>query len=204
MASAWAVSRGKRVVDLVGAGTALVAVAPLMGAVAATIWLVDGGPVTFQQARAGQHGRGFSMIKFRSMRVGAQEERPGLQDRNEADEPAFKLRDDPRVTRLGHWLRRTSLDELPQLLHVLRGEMSLVGPRPAALDEVEAWRDDARRRLEVRPGMTGIWQVSGRSELDGATWLRMDLRYVDEATLALDLALLLRTLPAVLSGRGAW
>lgn len=196
--------RVKRGMDLVGAAAGLVLAAPFLALCAVAIMAQDGGPVLFAQERVGQGGRRFTLYKLRTMVLDAEALKPTLRARNEADEPAFKLREDPRVTRLGAWLRRSSLDELPQLWCVLRGEMSLVGPRPATPDEVEKWTANARRRLEVRPGLTGIWQVSGRSELDGETWLRMDLAYIDRASIALDLWLLLRTIPAVLSARGAW
>jgi len=196
--------RLKRAIDVVGALTGLVLTAPVLGACAVAITVQDRGPVLFAQTRIGQGGWPFTMYKLRSMVRDAEALKPTLQARNEADEPAFKMMQDPRVTRLGAWLRRTSLDELPQLWCVLRGDMSLVGPRPATPDEVARWSPEARRRLAVKPGLTGIWQVSGRSELDGRTWLAMDLDYVERASIGLDLWLILKTVPAVLSGRGAW
>lgn len=196
--------RIKRAIDVGGSLVGLLATAPLLGALAVAIRLQDGGPVLFRQTRAGQGGQPFTMYKLRSMAVDAERLKPDLRALNEVDLPAFKMRRDPRVTRLGAWLRRTSLDELPQLINVLRGEMSLVGPRPASLDEVAQWDPRARRRLEVQPGLTCIWQVSGRSELDGDTWVTMDLDYIDRWSLTLDAWLLVRTVPAVLSGRGAW
>lgn len=194
----------KRAIDVVGASVGLALAAPVLAACAVAIRLEDGGPVLFAQRRAGRFGRPFTMLKLRSMRVGAEADRDALLDHNEADAPAFKLRRDPRVTRVGRVLRRTSLDELPQLVHVLHGTMSLVGPRPPT--EAEAGTYDATRwrRLAEKPGLTCTWQVSGRSELDGATWLAMDLAYVDGWTVSGDLALIARTVPAVLSGRGAW
>lgn len=193
----------KRVVDVVGAAGLLVLAAPLLAGLALAIRLTDGAPVLFVQDRVGRDGRRFRMAKLRTMVPGAEEALPALREANEVDGPAFKLRADPRVTRLGRWLRRSSLDELPQLWHVLTGEMSLVGPRPALPAEVgegEAWR----RRLAVRPGLTGLWQVSGRAALPWPRWLALDVAYLDGWTIGRDLVLLARTLPAVLSGRGAW
>ena len=193
----------KRGLDLLGAVVLLVLVAPLLAALAVAIRVADGAPVLFVQDRVGRDGRRFRMAKLRTMTPGAEEHLEALRDANEVEGPAFKLRADPRVTRLGRWLRRSSLDELPQLWHVLTGEMSLVGPRPALPDEVgdgDAWR----RRLAVRPGLTGLWQVSGRAALPWVRWLALDVAYLDGWTLGRDLVILARTLPAVLSGRGAW
>lgn len=193
----------KRALDVVGAAVGLVLVAPALAALAAAVRLQDGGPAFFVQERAGLHGRPFRMLKLRTMVPDADARRAALEPFNETGGPPFKMRDDPRVTPLGRWLRRWSLDELPQLLHVLLGDMSLVGPRPATLDEVARYDRRQRRRLAMRPGLTCTWQVSGRSELDWATWMALDLRYVDTWTLARDLEILARTVPAVLSGRGA-
>lgn len=156
------------------------------------------------QTRTGLHGRTFRMFKLRSMRVGAEALRQDLDAVNEVDGPVFKLRQDPRITGLGRWLRRTSLDELPQLLNVLRGDMSLVGPRPPLPDEVAEYEPWQLRRLSMRPGLTGLWQVSGRSAVPFERWMALDLEYIDRWSLWLDLELLLRTVPAVVSGRGAW
>lgn len=194
----------KRALDVVGAAALMVATAPLLLALLALIRLVDGAPALFVQTRVGRHGRPFRMVKLRTMVPGAEERLPDLRARNEVDGPAFKLRADPRVTRLGRLLRRSSLDELPQLWHVLRGEMSLVGPRPALPEEVEGWPAEARRRLAVRPGLTGLWQVSGRAALPWDRWIATDLAWLSSWSLAGDLLLLARTVPAVLSGRGAW
>jgi len=194
----------KRLIDVVGASIGLMLLAPVAAALALAIRLDDGGPVLYAQERAGRFGRPFVMYKLRTMRLGAHEERDALRDQSDVDGPVFKMMADPRVTRLGAWLRRTSLDEVPQLLNVLMGEMSLVGPRPPLVEEVERYERWQLRRLSMRPGLTCIWQVSGRSTLSWDEWLALDLRYIDEWSLMLDLRLMARTLPAVWSGVGAW
>jgi lipopolysaccharide/colanic/teichoic acid biosynthesis glycosyltransferase len=192
----------KRAIDLAGAAAGLVLSAPLLAVLAALV-AADGGPVLFAQERVGEGGRRFRMWKLRSMRPGAEGELPALRPRSDVDGPAFKMREDPRVTPVGRWIRRFSLDELPQLWNVVRGEMSLVGPRPPLPSEVEAWPGAARRRLSVPQGMTGLWQVSGRADLPFDQWVALDLEYVDRWTPWLDLWLLARTVPAVLRGTGA-
>jgi exopolysaccharide biosynthesis polyprenyl glycosylphosphotransferase len=195
---------GKRVLDVALSAVLLVLTAPLIGLVALLIGLDSRGPVFFAQERMGLGKRRFRMHKFRTMVVGAEGRLPQLEHLNETEGPTFKLRNDPRVTRIGRFLRRSSIDELPQLWNVLRGEMSLVGPRPLPLRDVEGFEDDRhRRRFSVRPGLTGLWQVSGRNELSFDTWMELDLEYIDRWSLALDLRILARTIPAVLSGRGA-
>lgn len=181
---------------------ALVAV-PLMVVIAIAIRLDSSGPIFFRQKRVGAQGREFSMVKFRTMCVDAEEKLAALQ-RDAGNDVLFKMRHDPRVTRVGRILRRYSLDELPQLINVFRGEMSLVGPRPPLLREVEAYEPDAVRRLRVKPGLTGLWQVSGRSDLTWDESLRLDLWYVDNWNLALDMQILFRTARAVLRGSGAY
>jgi len=193
----------KAVFDRVLAAVLLLLLSPLLLLVALMVWMFVGRPVFFVQRRGGLFGRPFSMLKFRSMRVGAEHEQRDLQHRNEMDGPVFKMANDPRVTRFGRILRRTSIDELPQLLNVLAGEMSLVGPRPLPLDQTRALHGGHRRRLAMRPGLTCLWQVSGRNQISFAEWMTLDLRYVDGWSLSLDLAILLRTIPAVLSARGA-
>jgi lipopolysaccharide/colanic/teichoic acid biosynthesis glycosyltransferase len=193
----------KRLLDGVGAFAGLVFALPALLLTAAAIRLDDGGPVLFRQVRMGRRGRPFVLWKLRTMRVGAEAELAALRPRNEANGPVFKLRDDPRVTRVGRWLRRMSIDELPQLVNVLRGDMSLVGPRPALPDEVARYEPSWRRRLSVRPGLTGPGQVAGRSDLEFRTSLALDLAYVDRGNLGSDLWLLLATIPAVLRARGA-
>ncbi|MFD9130431.1 sugar transferase [Kitasatospora sp. NPDC059571] len=192
----------KRAVDLAGAATLLLLTLPLMAAVYLLIRATCPGPAVFRQVRAGRHGRPFAMLKFRTMHHGAHAARAALAPQNEAGGHLFKLRHDPRVTRVGRLLRRLSLDELPQLVNVLRGEMSLVGPRPLLLED-SGYTGRARDRLLVAPGLTGLWQVRGRSNLPWEEMLRLDLHYVENLSLRLDLGILLRTVPAVLTGRGA-
>jgi exopolysaccharide biosynthesis polyprenyl glycosylphosphotransferase len=193
----------KNVIDRVGAAIGILIGAPLLIAIAIAV-RTDGGPALYRQERVGVGGRKFRMIKFRSMRVGADRELALIASRNEGDGPLFKMRRDPRVTRVGAILRRYSLDELPQLFNVLTGSMSLVGPRPPLPREVESYGDDARRRLLVPPGMTGLWQVSGRSELSWEETVRLDLRYVENWSVTLDVLILWKTVNAVICGRGAY
>lgn len=194
----------KVVVDRLGALLLLLVVAPLILAVAICIKVEGRGPVFFRQIRVGRHGREFTMLKFRSMVVDAEERLAGLVLTNDGAGPLFKLRADPRVTRVGAVLRRYSIDELPQLINVLTGRMSLVGPRPPLPEEVVTYGSDAQRRLLVRPGLTGLWQISGRSDLSWDQSVRLDLRYVENWTLALDAHILWKTIGAVLSSRGAY
>ncbi len=196
-------SRGKAGFDKVGAVLLLVIVSPLWLVVAAAILLTTGGPVLFRQRRTGWRGETFCLLKFRTMVDGADRRKADLANCNESDGLLFKIHDDPRVTRLGRLLRRTSIDELPQLWNVLRGDMSLVGPRPLPV-RPDAFVGRDRRRLEVRPGLTGLWQVSGRSELSWDESVDLDLRYVDTWSHGLDLAILARTPMAVVRGRGAY
>lgn len=193
----------KRAIDVVGSASGLLLLSPLLAAVAAAVKLSDRGPVFFRQERVGLNGRRFTLYKFRTMVVNADKMKQELLDRNEVDGPVFKIRDDPRVTPLGRVLRKTSMDELPQLWNVLRGEMSLVGPRPPIPSEVDQYERWQRRRLSMRPGITCLWQISGRSELDFESWMKLDLQYIDHWSLALDFIILLKTVPAVLSTRGA-
>ena len=195
---------GKRILDIVGASVGLFLAAPLLLLAALAILLDSPGPIFHRAVRVGRGGRKFRFLKLRSMRVGAEELRGLLLHLNQAQGPAFKLHDDPRVTRVGRILRKTSLDELPQLWHVFTGEMSLVGPRPPFPEEVERYEPWMLRRLSVRPGLTCLWQVSGRSDLPFDEWMRLDLEYVDRCSFLMDVAILLRTIPAVLSGRGAY
>lgn len=193
----------KRLVDIVGAVILLIAGFPLFLVIALAIKLTSRGPVIFRQERAGFHGRRFRMYKFRTMVRGAERMRDQVGHLNDMTGPVFKAADDPRLTRLGRGLRKLSLDELPQLLNVLKGEMSLVGPRPLPVYEASRIKGAQRRRLAVRPGMTGLWQVSGRNAVDFDAWMQMDLFYVDHWSLGLDLKILLRTIPVVLRGEGA-
>jgi exopolysaccharide biosynthesis polyprenyl glycosylphosphotransferase len=193
----------KAVIDRVLALVLLVTLAVPMLLIGLVVRITSPGPALFRQVRVGLAGRPFTMYKFRSMVDGAEAQRDALA-RNDLDGPLFKDRDDPRVTRFGGWLRRHSLDELPQLWNVLKGEMSLVGPRPMLPSEVEELPDRAARRTLVKPGITGLWQVSGRSEVQWSQAIRLDLYYVENWSLSLDFVILLRTLLAVLQGRGAY
>ena len=193
----------KRLVDMLAAGCALVILSPLLVATALAVKLTSRGPILFRQERVGLHGRRFHMLKFRSMVVNAEAKLAELAKLNEQSGPVFKIKRDPRVTAVGRFIRKYSVDELPQLVNVLRGDMSLVGPRPPIPAEVakyEAWQI---RRLSVRPGLTCTWQVSGRNTIGFEDWMMLDLRYIDHWNLATDIALLVKTVPVVLTGRGA-
>lgn len=194
----------KRTSDLLFSLAMLVAAAPVMLTAAVLIKATSRGPILFRQLRAGKQGQPFIMYKFRSMVQGAEEWRPDLSRLNEAEGPVFKLRHDPRLTWVGRILRRTSIDELPQLFNVLRGQMSLVGPRPLPMDEVMTGSPAERRRLDVLPGLTCLWQISGRCEIPYSEWMQLDLLYIQNRSFWLDLQILLRTIPAVLSCRGAY
>ena len=194
----------KRAIDVTGAALGLVALSPLLAAIAVAVKLDSRGPVFYRQQRAGRGGRPFAFHKFRSMVVDADARLAELGGRNEASGPIFKMRNDPRVTRVGAVLRKYSLDELPQLWNVLRGDMSLVGPRPPKVEEVPGYERWQRRRLDLPGGLTCIWQVSGRSNVGFVEWMRMDLRYAKARSLCLDLLLILRTIPCVFTGRGAY
>jgi lipopolysaccharide/colanic/teichoic acid biosynthesis glycosyltransferase len=198
--------RLKRALDLVVVVPALVLLAPLFAVVALAIRCHDGGPVLYWQRRVGRDGREFAFPKFRSMRVDADAVRERLLARNQhgADSVTFKMRHDPRVTPVGRWIRRTSVDELPQLWCVLRGDMSLVGPRPPLVSEVARYSLADRERLRATPGLTCIWQVNGRSEVPFPQQVQMDLDYIRRPGLWTDLRLLLQTVPAVIRGRGAY
>jgi exopolysaccharide biosynthesis polyprenyl glycosylphosphotransferase len=195
----------KRVIDLIASGIGLLFLSPLLLIVAIAIKLTSPGPVFFTQLRGGQHGRPFRMYKFRSMYADAAKRRQELAAHNELNGPVFKIANDPRITPLGRWLRHYSIDELPQLINVFLGQMSLVGPRPIAVYEIKKFPDPAqRRRMSVKPGLTCLWQVNGRSRVtDFETWVGLDLEYIDNFSLWLDLKILLQTIPAVLLGRGA-
>lgn len=195
----------KRSLDLCLGTLLLVLAIPIMAMLALAILLADSGPVLYRQTRIGRYGRPFVVRKLRTMRPGADAELEDLRHLNEVpDGPMFKIRDDPRVTSIGHWLRRLSLDELPQLINVVTGSMSLVGPRPALPGEVTTYSESEAHRLLVRPGLTGPWQVGGRSDLSWPEGMAMDLEYVERGSLMGDLTILARTLPAVLGSRGAY
>jgi exopolysaccharide biosynthesis polyprenyl glycosylphosphotransferase len=196
-----ATNDAKRAFDLFGSLAVLALVWPVLLALMAWIRLHDGGPALFRQVRVGREGKEFTCLKLRSMSIDAEERLPDLEAR---DHVLFKSTEDPRVTRPGRFIRRFSLDELPQLWNVVRGEMSLVGPRPPLPTEVEQYEDDMLRRLNVMPGMTGLWQVSGRSDLSWEDTVRLDLYYVDNWSMVQDLLILARTVTAVLASRGAY
>lgn len=195
----------KHVIDFVGSVFLLLFTSPLFAALAILIRFTSPGPVFFRQQRAGLNGRPFTMLKFRSMVTDAEQRKHELERLNEMSGPVFKVTNDPRITPLGKFMRKWSVDELPQLINVLRGEMSLVGPRPLPLDEVKRFDDLAhRRRLSVKPGLTCLWQVSGRNTItDFKEWVRLDLEYIDNWTLWLDLRIIVQTIPIVLRGTGA-
>lgn len=193
----------KRVLDVLGAAIGLVVFCPLMGLAAAGIRLTSPGPVIFRQHRSGLGGRPFVMYKFRTMVPGADAKKALLRPLSEQDGPAFKMEEDPRLTRFGRFLRKSSIDELPQLWNVLKGDMSLVGPRPLPMDESAACLPWQRRRLDITPGLTCIWQVEGRSRVTFDEWVRMDVAYMRRRTPWRDLWIMLKTIPAVLLRRGA-
>lgn len=203
-ASAWPLF-AKQAMDSIGAFVLLLLCSPVLAAVAMGIRLTSRGPVLFRQERSGLNGRAFTMLKFRSMVTNAEQLRHELEALNEMSGPVFKVTDDPRITSFGRFLRKYSLDELPQLWNVLVGDMSLVGPRPLPVAEVERFDDPAhRRRLSVKPGLTCLWQISGRNQVkDFKEWVKLDLQYIDNWSLWLDLSILLRTVPVVISGAGA-
>jgi exopolysaccharide biosynthesis polyprenyl glycosylphosphotransferase len=194
----------KDLFDRCAAALALVLLSPLLIAIAAAIKFSDSGPALFTQTRVGKDGRVFKIYKFRTMVVDAEKRLAELRQQNEHDGVLFKMRRDPRITAVGASLRKWSLDELPQLFNVLLGEMSLVGPRPALPDETARYADHVRRRLVVKPGLTGLWQVSGRSDLSWDESVRLDLRYVENWSLALDLQILWKTIAVMLRGSGAY
>lgn len=194
----------KEIFDRFASGLLVLSLSPLLLAIALLIKLDSKGSVFYRQQRVGKDGKPFTMIKFRTMVVGADLQRVALHLANEGSGPLFKMRSDPRVTKVGTWLRRYSLDELPQLLNVIGGRMSLVGPRPPLPEETMTYGPDVKRRLLVKPGMTGLWQVSGRSDLPWEESVRLDLRYVEDWSLALDALILWKTARAVFSGDGAY
>jgi exopolysaccharide biosynthesis polyprenyl glycosylphosphotransferase len=193
----------KRLFDMASSTAALIVLAPLMVGVAIAIKMSSRGPVLFKQVRVGQHSKRFNMLKFRSMVVNAEELKAKLMAQNEQTGPVFKMRRDPRITGVGGFIRKYSIDELPQLINVLRGEMSVVGPRPPVPSEVDKYEAWQRRRLSVRPGLTCVWQVSGRNEISFEEWMYLDMQYIDHWSLKQDFELILKTLPVVLTGRGA-
>jgi exopolysaccharide biosynthesis polyprenyl glycosylphosphotransferase len=193
----------KALTDRLGASLLLVLIAPVMIALAIAV-RIDGGPALYRQRRVGRAGKPFWMIKFRSMVVDADQRQCELANGNQGSGPLFKLHQDPRVTRVGRFMRRYSFDELPQLFSVLSGSMSLVGPRPPLPEEIISYSRDAQRKLLVKPGLTGLWQISGRSDLSWEESVRLDLRYVENWSLALDALIIWKTVGAVIRGTGAY
>jgi exopolysaccharide biosynthesis polyprenyl glycosylphosphotransferase len=194
----------KEAFDRTASVLALLLLSPLLLLLCLLVKLDSRGPVLFAQTRIGKDGKAFRMYKVRSMRVDAERERPTLAPLSDGNTVLFKMHRDPRVTRVGRWLRRFSLDEIPQLLNVAIGQMSLVGPRPPLVEEAALYEGNVRRRLLVKPGITGLWQIKGRSSLDWDESVRLDLRYVENWSFAFDLLILWKTISAVVSGRGAW
>ena len=194
---------GKRLFDVLLALTLLGISFPLLVLAAILVRCTSAGPVVFRQTRCGRHGQTFTCLKLRTMYVDAERRKGELMHLNEVDGPVFKLRNDPRVTPVGRWLRKASLDELPQLFNVVAGQMSIVGPRPPLPEEVVQYSTLARQRLEVKPGLTCLWQVSGRSMIGFEQWMALDLEYIRRRGFWFDLQIVLRTVPAVLTGRGA-
>jgi exopolysaccharide biosynthesis polyprenyl glycosylphosphotransferase len=190
-------------IDIMGAAFLIFGLAPLLIAIAIAIKLTSRGSILYRQRRIGLHGREFMLLKFRSMYVDADEKQKELQHLNEMTGPVFKIQKDPRVTKIGRIIRKTSLDELPQLLNVVRGEMSLVGPRPPVPQEVDQYMRWQRRRLSMKPGITCIWQVNGRNKIGFEEWMKLDLQYIDNWSLGLDFKILFKTIPVVLFGYGA-
>ncbi|MBJ6760831.1 sugar transferase [Myxococcaceae bacterium JPH2] len=193
----------KRLFDIAVSAVAIWMLLPVFAVVAAGIKLTSRGPIFFKQLRTGQHGKPFYMLKFRSMVVNAEELKEKLAAMNEQSGPVFKMKNDPRITGIGRFIRKFSIDELPQFINVLRGEMSIVGPRPPVPSEVAKYETWQRRRLSVRPGLTCIWQVSGRNQISFEEWMYLDMQYIDHWSLTSDLRLLLQTVPVVITGRGA-
>ncbi|MBI5094598.1 MAG: sugar transferase [Candidatus Hydrogenedentes bacterium] len=194
----------KRALDIVLSAVALVVLAPVMIVIAVLIKLASPGPVFFRQVRNGLRGREFKMLKFRSMVHDADAQLEALREQNQMSGAAFKMANDPRVTPLGKYLRKFSLDELPQFINVLRGDMSLVGPRPLIAAEKDKYEEWQRRRMSVRPGLTCLWQINGRSTVDFEHWMKLDLQYIDNWSILTDLKILAKTVPALLHGRGAY
>ena len=193
----------KRIIDIIGAGLGLILLSPIIAVVACAVKVTSKGPIFFSQKRVGKNGELFEMYKFRSMVVNAEELKGNLEDQNEMSGPMFKIKDDPRVTKVGKFIRKTSIDELPQLWNVLKGDMSLVGPRPSLPKEVEQFDNWMFKRLSVRPGLTCYWQVSGRNNIDFEDWMKLDCRYVDERNLWIDIKLIFKTVFVLFGDKNA-
>ncbi len=194
----------KRAFDIVSSACAMIVLSPVFLLTAIAIKIEDGGPVVFAQYRVGKDGDLFKMYKFRSMRVDAEKVLEKLKDKNEADGPVFKMKHDPRITRVGRFIRKYSIDELMQLVNVFKGDMSVIGPRPALPKEVDEYDDFARQRLQVKPGLSCYWQVSGRSNIGFDEWMELDVKYINEMSFWTDMKIILLTIPAVLKGDGSY
>ena len=193
----------KRTIDIIGAGLGLILLSPIIAIVACAVKFTSKGPIFFSQKRVGKNGELFEMYKFRSMVVNAEELKEDLEEQNEMSGPMFKIKDDPRITKVGKFIRKTSIDELPQLWNVLKGDMSLVGPRPSLPKEVEQFDNWMFKRLSVRPGLTCYWQVSGRNNIDFEDWMKLDCRYVDERNLWIDIKLIFKTVFVLFGDKNA-
>ena len=183
----------KRLIDIIGSLIGLILLSPILIVIGILIKLESKGPIIFAQKRVGLNGKEFEMYKLRSMVVNAEEIKEQLKEKNEMSGPMFKIKDDPRITKIGKFIRKTSIDELPQLINVLKGDMSLVGPRPSLINEVKEFESWMLKRLEVKPGLTCFWQVMGRNNIDFENWMKLDIRYVKERSLLLDIKLILKT-----------
>ena len=193
----------KRIIDIIGAGLGLILLSPIIAIVACAVKVTSKGPIFFSQKRVGKNGELFEMYKFRSMVVNAEELKENLEDQNEMSGPMFKIKDDPRVTKVGKFIRKTSIDELPQLWNILKGDMSLVGPRPSLPKEVEQFDNWMFKRLTVRPGLTCYWQVSGRNNIDFEDWMKLDVKYVEERNIWIDIKLIFKTIFVLFGDKNA-
>lgn len=193
----------KRIIDIIGAGLGLILLSPIIAIVACAVKVTSKGPIFFSQKRVGKNGELFEMYKFRSMVVNAEELKGNLEDQNEMSGPMFKIKDDPRITKVGKFIRKTSIDELPQLWNILKGDMSLVGPRPSLPKEVEQFDNWMFKRLSVRPGLTCYWQVSGRNNIDFEDWMKLDVKYVDERNIWIDIKLIFKTIFVLFGDKNA-
>ena len=193
----------KRTIDIIGAGLGLILLSPIIAIVACAVKFTSKGPVFFSQKRVGKNGELFEMYKFRSMVVNAEELKENLEEQNEMSGPMFKIKDDPRITKVGKFIRKTSIDELPQLWNILKGDMSLVGPRPSLPKEVEQFDNWMFKRLSVRPGLTCYWQVSGRNNIDFEDWMKLDIKYVEERNFWIDIKLIFKTVFVLFGDKNA-
>lgn len=193
----------KRTIDIIGAGLGLILLSPIIVVVACAVKFTSKGPVFFSQKRVGKNGELFEMYKFRSMVVNAEELKENLEEQNEMSGPMFKIKDDPRITKVGKFIRKTSIDELPQLWNILKGDMSLVGPRPSLPKEVEQFDNWMFKRLSVRPGLTCYWQVSGRNNIDFEDWMKLDVKYVEERNFWIDIKLIFKTVFVLFGDKNA-